>query len=72
MTPDLGIQNIPSTELTVINMKTLNESFTDQEFAELNRIKHAVGKNWHDFLLEASRTYWGEVEGKVNEGVKIE
>lgn len=32
-------------------MKTLNEVFTDQEFAELQAVKQACRLKWHDFIL---------------------
>ena len=32
-------------------MKTLNESFTDQEFEQLKQVKDASGYNWHDFFI---------------------
>jgi hypothetical protein len=32
-------------------MKTLNESFTDQEFQELVKAKELLGLNWHDFIM---------------------
>jgi len=32
-------------------MKHLRETFTDQEFAQLQTVKKLSGKNWHDFLL---------------------
>jgi hypothetical protein len=32
-------------------MKHLRETFTDQEFVPLQRVKEASGLNWHDFFL---------------------
>ena len=35
-------------------MKTLNEKFTDKEFARLKRAKKSLNhydRSWHDFLL---------------------
>jgi predicted CopG family antitoxin len=31
-------------------MKTINETFTDEEFQKLQALKGE--KNWHDFILE--------------------
>lgn len=40
-------------------MKTLNESFTDKEFAEMKRAKHklknGVNISWRNFLLKIAR-----------------
>lgn len=36
-------------------MKTLNEKFTDEEYAELNRLKNFIGLPWHDLLLRIFR-----------------
>jgi hypothetical protein len=41
----------------VTNLKTLNESFTDQEWAELQTEKAKSGKNWHDLILSAVLTF---------------
>ena len=32
-------------------MKHLRETFTDQEFAQLQEAKKLSGKNWHDFIM---------------------
>jgi len=32
-------------------LKTLNESFTDQEFERLKQAKNLFGKNWHDYIM---------------------
>jgi len=32
-------------------MKHLRETFTDQEFTELQKRKEDSGLNWHDFIL---------------------
>jgi len=34
-------------------MKTLNETFTDEEYAKLMRIKKHVKLSWHDLLLDS-------------------
>ena len=44
-------------------MKTLNESFTDQEWKELSQVKDTSGLTWHDFLL---RMAWWYLEMPVN------
>lgn len=36
-------------------MKNLNEKFTDEEYAELNRLKNFIGLPWHDLLLRIFR-----------------
>jgi hypothetical protein len=38
-------------------MKTLNESFTEEEWAKLLVAKINSGLNWHDFLLEVADNY---------------
>ena len=40
-------------------MKSINEKFTDDEFAEIEAIKNDYGLNWHDFVLDAARLYKG-------------
>jgi hypothetical protein len=32
-------------------LKTLNESFTDQEFAEVQKVKNEYFDNWHDAIM---------------------
>jgi predicted CopG family antitoxin len=32
-------------------MKTLNETFTDEEYERLKRFKEGTGLSWHDFIL---------------------
>jgi hypothetical protein len=49
-------------------MKTLNESFTDQEFAELKKAKDKM--NWHDFIMALANpnsllAFWVEEEVKT-------
>lgn len=36
-------------------MKNLNEKFTDEEYAELLRLKNVIGLPWHDLLLQIFR-----------------
>ena len=36
-------------------MKNLNEKFTDEEYAELMRLKNFIGLPWHDLLLRIFR-----------------
>lgn len=36
-------------------MKNLNEKFTDEEYAELLRLKTIIGLPWHDLLLQIFR-----------------
>jgi len=36
-------------------MKNLNEKFTDEEYAELMRLKNLIGLPWHDLLLRIFR-----------------
>jgi len=49
-------------------MKTINETFTDEEFQKLQTVKGE--KSWHDFLMRLantknpSRTKLKEKEGK--------
>lgn len=38
-------------------MKSINPTFTDSEFAEIEEIKNDHGLNWHDFVLDAARLY---------------
>ena len=54
-------------------MKHLRETFTDQEFEALNRVKVASKKNWHDFLLTASKTYedWLEDMKIITGGLNV-
>ena len=35
------------------SMKTLNETFTDEEYETMLRVKKESGLNWHDFILTA-------------------
>jgi len=32
-------------------MKTINETFTDEEYNALIKVKNEMEKNWHDFIL---------------------
>ena len=32
-------------------MKTLNETFTDEEYEMMLRVKKKAGLNWHDFIF---------------------
>ena len=32
-------------------MKTINESFTEEEFADMKAGKDSIGITWHDFLF---------------------
>ncbi|MCW7077488.1 MAG: hypothetical protein OCU18_09485 [Candidatus Syntrophoarchaeum sp.] len=34
-------------------MKTLNETFTDEEYETMLSVKKESGLNWHDFILNA-------------------
>jgi len=36
-------------------MKNLNEKFTEDEYAELMRLKNFIGLPWHDLLLQIFR-----------------
>ena len=36
-------------------MKNLNEKFTDEEYAEMMRLKNFIGLPWHDLLLKIFR-----------------
>jgi hypothetical protein len=36
-----------------IELKHLHETFTDDEFAEMKRIKKRRGINWHDLIIES-------------------
>ena len=38
-------------------MKHLRETFTDQEMGWLKDRKNKSKRNWHDFILEASRQW---------------
>ena len=40
-------------------LKNLNEKFTDEEYAELMRLKNYIGLSWHDLLLKVFRA--GEI-----------
>ena len=33
------------------SMKTLNETFTDEEYESMLHVKKESGLNWHDFIL---------------------
>ena len=35
-------------------MKTLNITFTDEEYERLNEVKESTGLSWHDFILKLS------------------
>jgi hypothetical protein len=35
-------------------LKTINETFTEDEFEEIEAIKKKTGLNWHDFILRAA------------------
>jgi len=34
-----------------VRMKHLRETFTDQEWVELQKVKEETGCTWHDFIL---------------------
>ena len=56
-------------------MKHLRETFTDQEFLELQKAKQFSQLNWHDFLLHAAQVYLHSQSKLVldaNEEVKTE
>ena len=38
-------------------MKHLRETFTDQEFADLKKVKEQSGLTWHNFLLISSACF---------------
>ena len=38
-------------------MKTLNITFTDEEYKVLDEVKDKHEGNWHDFILDAIRRY---------------
>ena len=38
-------------------MKSINEKFTDEEFAEMEKMKNNHGFNWHDMIFYAIRMY---------------
>lgn len=49
-------------------MKTINETFTDEEFAKLMRIKKFLPKmSWHDILLRAFETAEVDIKKKLLE-----
>jgi hypothetical protein len=35
-------------------MRTINEKFTDEEYATLLITKGTSGMNWHDFIIDAT------------------
>ena len=37
-------------------MKTLNETFTDEEYESMLRVKNELRLNWHDFILASCLT----------------
>jgi len=37
-------------------MKTLNETFTDEEYESMLHVKKESGLNWHDFILTSCLT----------------
>lgn len=37
-------------------LNTINETFTEEEFNELKRIKVKTGRNWHDFIMFAAHS----------------
>ena len=44
--------------LDFLNMKTLNITFTDAEFRELQKFKHKYSNlSWYDFIKRAARCY---------------
>jgi hypothetical protein len=54
-------------------LKHLRETFTDQEFAQMQEIKKLTGFNWHDCIIQSMlryaltrRDYYAE-EGKLKE-----
>ena len=51
-------------------MKTINETFTDEEFAKLMRIKKHVKGSWHDLLLQVFERAEVEIKNSlIKEGV---
>jgi len=36
----------------VIQLKTINETFTDEEYVKIMRTKNRLKMTWHDFILE--------------------
>jgi len=38
-----------------LKLKNLNEKFTEDEYAELMRLKNFIGLPWHDLLLRIFR-----------------
>jgi len=36
----------------VIYLKTINETFTDDEYLEMIKYKKIHGLNWHDFIIQ--------------------
>lgn len=52
-------------------MRQLRETFTDQEFADLEARKKTSGKTWHDFILYlASGRTIPELIKEINEEVR--
>lgn len=35
-------------------MKTLNETFTEEEYESIKKVKEKSGKSWHDFIISAA------------------
>ena len=53
-------------------MKHLRETFTDQEFEELQKFKKRTCLNWHGFILTAAHV-WEDVWNRAElEEVKTE
>ncbi len=50
-------------------MKHLRETFTDQEFEQLQRVKAKTNLNWHLFILTAAEV-WERIIDKVDDEVK--
>ena len=51
----------------MIQLKTINETFTDEEYVKIMRTKNRLKMTWHDFILEMVNTIDGFT---VKEGLK--
>lgn len=50
-------------------MKTINETFTNEEYVQIMRIKNLLKMSWHDFILQIVEMAEGFVVKKMsNEG----
>jgi len=52
-------------------MKSLYETFTDQEFASLLRSKKQSEKNWHDFIMTLANLPKISLVGKSETGLVL-